>query len=72
MAHSDEPEAEKVQYLDPRQVMRYMRNRIVPGLAELSEDGARDALIKAEDLLGNGLSVVRLCLGTIKVDADGA
>ena len=60
------------QYRDPRQVVRYVREKIAPGLAGLSEDDAVDALIKAEDLLGNGLSVVRLCLGAIVVDADGA
>ena len=60
------------QYRDARRVVRSLRERTAPGLANLREDDTVDALIKAEDLLANALSVVRLCLGAIVVDDDGA
>lgn len=67
-------EAEEYQYRDPRRVVRYLRDHVADGLARalagLNEDNAVDALIYAEDLMGNALSVVRLCLGMIEVD-DG-
>ena len=67
-------EAEKYQYRDPRRVVRYLRDQIADGLARelagLNEDNAVAALIHAEDLLANALSVVRLCLAMVEVD-DG-
>jgi len=68
------PVQDEYQYRDPRRVVRYLRDRIADGLARelagLNEGNAVDALIYAEDLLGNALSVVRLCLSTIEVDDD--
>ena len=62
---------EEFQYRDPRRVVHYVMG-IGDLLCCLSRDDPVTWLVEAEDLLGNALSVVRLCLGTIVVDDGGA
>ncbi len=67
---SDAPVQEEYQYRDPRRVIFYVC-RIGDRLLRLTLDDPVEALIRAEDLLANALSVVRLCLGTLMVGDDG-